>query len=157
MWRTELWHSFIVHLPLVCLALCSFFSFISIFFQKTSIREFIHSFINLMLLIGIIGGWIGIYTGELSYNIEVRRICDPDVLQSHQWWAYATMISYTIAFIAFLLYYYSQIRIWNFLGNAINIIALVALIYVGHLGASLVYQQGAGVYHPSEDCTEFEK
>ncbi|MGO1586219.1 MAG: DUF2231 domain-containing protein, partial [Mesonia sp.] len=30
------------------------------------------------------------------------------------------------------------------------------LMYVGHLGATLVYQQAAGVYVPTEDCQEFE-
>ncbi|WP_199898069.1 hypothetical protein [Marinilabilia salmonicolor] len=29
------------------------------------------------------------------------------------------------------------------------------LVYAGHLGATLVYQQAAGVYTPSEDCIEF--
>jgi uncharacterized protein (DUF2237 family) len=29
------------------------------------------------------------------------------------------------------------------------------LIYTGHLGASLVYQQAAGVHIPSDDCSEF--
>lgn len=29
------------------------------------------------------------------------------------------------------------------------------LIYTGHLGATLVYQQAAGVHIPSEDCSEF--
>lgn len=109
-----------------------------------------------MLFLGLFGGWIGVYTGELSYDVEVRRICDPKVLQSHQWWAYATIITYSIALVALLVYHYSKIRLWNFLGNALNIIALGALLYVGHLGASLVYQQGAGVYIPSEDCKEFE-
>ena len=27
--------------------------------------------------------------------------------------------------------------------------------YIGHLGAKLVYQQGAALYQPSEDCSEF--
>lgn len=29
------------------------------------------------------------------------------------------------------------------------------MTYVGHLGASLVYEQGAGVSMPSEDCEGF--
>lgn len=31
------------------------------------------------------------------------------------------------------------------------------LVYIRHLGAQLVYQQAAGVYHPSEDCSEFNE
>ena len=33
-----------------------------------------------MLAIGVLSGWGAIYTRELVYSIEVRKICDPEVL-----------------------------------------------------------------------------
>jgi putative Mn2+ efflux pump MntP len=50
-----------------------------------------------------------------------------------------------------------SIKFWQGVKIAV-VLALVGsgfLAYTGHLGATLVYQQAAGVHIPSEDCHEF--
>lgn len=112
-----------------------------------------------MLVLGVLGGWVAIYTGEIAYNIEVREICDPKILQQHQWWTYATLFTYSAALLVLSLgYYFSQHqKLLNTITSIMCTVALGGLLYSGHLGASLVYQQGAGTYRPSEKCIEFEK
>ncbi|MEX2589791.1 MAG: DUF2231 domain-containing protein [Chitinophagales bacterium] len=156
MWREELWHPLLVHLPIATLLLASLAATLSLVVKHLFLKQMIYA----MLAIGVLSGWIAIYTGELAYSIEVRKICEPNALQEHQWWAYATLIVYSVAF---GLMTSSKIISHNYL-SAIKsvslfliIMALFGLFYTGHLGASLVYQQGAGTYKPSADCSEFVK
>jgi uncharacterized membrane protein len=48
-------------------------------------------------------------------------------------------------------------KVINPIGFGLLVAALFGVLYTGHLGASLVYQQGAGTYKPSVDCSEFVK
>ena len=76
--------------------------------------------------------------------------------------AYTTAWFFTIALILDLSLYFLGQKISSYLVwiNRLIVMLLLAgsgfLAYVGHLGATLVYQQAAGVYTPSEDCKEFE-
>lgn len=113
-----------------------------------------------MLIIGVITGWIAIYTGLQSYNIEVRKLCDPKVLQEHDWWGYASVIVYSIALFFQILAIWlnkSRDRLWSAIVVILLIAGAAGLLYCGHLGAKVVYQQGGGTYKPSANCTEFEK
>lgn len=159
-WREEVWHPLSVHLPIATLLLASLFAVIGFFYKKETYRFLAKQMSLVLLAIGVFSGWAAIYTGELAYNIEVRKICDPKVLQEHQWWAYATLIVYSvnlilqlsIKFIPFL-----SRKLAQTIGLVLLTIALGGLFYTGHLGASLVYQQGAGTYQPTADCVEFVK
>lgn len=159
-WREELWHSFLVHLPIVTLLLASITALLKPFFSKDVHRLFLGQTTFVMLLIGVFSGWIAIYTGELAYDIEVRKICDPEVLQEHQWWGYACLITYSVALALVIGFRFISAKLLS-LAKTFSIILLAAgligLFYTGHLGASLVYQQGAGTYKPSSDCSEFVK
>ena len=100
-----------------------------------------------MLFIGVLSGWVAIYTGELAYDIEVRKICDPEVLQEHQWWGYASLITYSIALALIIGYRFMPKKFLSLARSFLLLLlaaGLVGLFYTGHLGASLVYQQGAG-------------
>ncbi len=159
-WREEVWHPLSVHLPIATLLLASLAAIISLVVKNKPYHLFIKQMIYVMLGIGVLSGWISIYTGELAYNIEVRKICDPKVLQEHQWWAYATLIVYSVALglkISTKIISHKVINIIKSISLFLIIGALFGLLYTGHLGASLVYQQGAGTYKPSSDCSEFVK
>ncbi|WP_394906437.1 DUF2231 domain-containing protein [uncultured Mesonia sp.] len=159
-WREEVWHPLSVHLPIVTLLLASLAAIIGLVIKNEVQNLFLKQTTFVMLTIGVLSGWIAIYTGELAYNIEVRKICDPKVLQEHQWWAYATLIVYSAVFLLQISLKFIETKFSNLI-KSVNriflIVALFGLFYTGHLGASLVYQQGAGTYKPSADCSEFVK
>lgn len=150
MWRTELWHSFIVHLPVVTLFLSSIAAILKLFISNTVYRLFLTQTVWIMLIIGVASGWVAIYTGELAYTIEVRKICDAEVLRSYQWWAYATLIVYSFTLVTGIASKISGGRflsIIKIIKRILLFIGLTGLLYTGHLGASLVYQQDAqGMY-----------
>lgn len=159
-WREEVWHPLSVHLPIVTLLLASLAAIIGLIVKNKVSHLFLKQTAFVMLAMGVLSGWIAIYTGELAYDIEVRKICDPKVLQDHQWWAYATLIAYSVALLIQVILKYKEVS-YSKLIKSVNVfllmIALLGLFYTGHLGASLVYQQGAGTYKPSADCSEFVK
>lgn len=159
-WREELWHSFLVHLPIVTLLLASIAALLKPLFSNVGYKLFLGQTTIVMLVIGVLSGWIAIYTGELAYDIEVRKICDPEVLQEHQWWSYASLITYSVALALVIGFRFIPKQLLS-LARPFSLLllaaGLVGLFYTGHLGASLVYQQGAGTYKPSSDCSEFVK
>ncbi|CAM4320466.1 DUF2231 domain-containing protein [Gillisia hiemivivida] len=158
LWREEVWHPLSVHLPIVTLLLSSLAAIVNLAVNNKIYHLFLKQMVFVMLTIGVLSGWIAIYTGDLAYSIEVRKICDPKILQEHQWWSYTTMIVYSVVFFLkvipnFIVLKFSKIK--KIVSLILLIAALFGLLYTGHLGASLVYQQGAGTYKPSEDCSEF--
>lgn len=103
---------------------------------------------------------LAIYTGELAHDVKVRRICDPRVLQERSWWAYASLISFTVALGALPLPHFIVTGVERALrigSVALLVAGLGGMLYVGHLGVSLVYQQGAGTYQSSDDCAKFAR
>ncbi|AGA80644.1 hypothetical protein Echvi_4464 [Echinicola vietnamensis DSM 17526] len=82
------------------------------------------------------------------------------MLGEHQWYAYASAITYSTAMFTEWVLYLKIISKNKLLVHAITILLIIGafgLGYAGHLGASVVYQQGAGVYQPTEDCVEFNE
>ena len=158
-WREEVWHALSVHLPIATLFLASLTAMVYGVCSSTH-RLFLGKLVMVLLAIGVISGWAAIYTGEIAYSVEVRKICDPKVLQEHSWWAYATLFAYSGALGLIMVKLFSPNTLPKFIKFGVLILLIAALgglIYTGHLGASLVYQQGAGTYKPSADCAEFVK
>jgi uncharacterized membrane protein len=158
MWQTELWHPVIVHLPIVTLLLASIAGLFQYTIRNTAWRLFTTQLVNVMLVLGVVSGWIGIYSGQLAYNIEVRKICDPKALQDHQWWSYVSLIIFSTALLIVLFRAFFKSGIGTQL-KALSAVLLIiggfALMYAGHLGAAVVYQQGAGVHKPKDDCSDY--
>lgn len=158
-WRTEVWHPLSVHFP-IALLIFSSLSFMVSIFLKDSLKGTWHFMFKVLLIVGVVAAWIAIYTGDMAGGEVTRRICDPTILKDHEIQAYTFTILFTVALgVVFLgqlpfLLRFKKVVLWLIL------ILLLAgnffLIYTGHLGASLVYQQGAGVYQPTEDCLEFQ-
>jgi len=154
-WRTEIWHPLSVHLPLVVLILGSLFISINTITKK----NFWDDMSKILLVIGTIGTWIGIYTGNLADSVVSRQICDPTVLETHEANAYIMGWIFTIVSTIIILEYSGFLKkIKNPLKITLVVLSIIGsgiLIYTGHLGSTLVYQQAAGVHIPSEDCSEF--
>lgn len=158
MWRKELWHPMMVHVPIATLFLASLVGVLMLFNHSEKNGLFLTRSFSWLLGIGVVTAWIAIYTGLWAYNTEVRRICDPTVLKSHLWWGYCTASLYTASFLLFMLRrIVSFNRLLVFCTVVLTLIGAGSLGYTGHLGASLVYQQGAGVRQPSTDCGELQQ
>lgn len=159
MYRTELWHPLLVHLPIATLLLSSVAGLLQFIVKDYDWKKFAFRFTVSMLGIGVLAGWVGIYTGELAYNIEVRKLCDPKILQQHQTWSYASLFIYTGALLFLIagMYYEKLAEKINILLIIFHLSGLTCLMYAGHLGASVVYEQGAAVYKPKEDCSDYIK
>ena len=155
-WRTEVYHPLSVHFPVALLVVAFFFKLISLKFK----RELWNLGGTVLLGLGLLGLWIAVYTGNLADGIVSRKICDPTILKDHENYAWFTAWVFTGGFALDLLRRFKGRVFKNVIFTGVFVVVLAvgtgALAYVGHLGATLVYQQAAGVYVPSGNCAEFE-
>ncbi|MCG9972751.1 DUF2231 domain-containing protein [Christiangramia crocea] len=153
-WRTEVYHPLSVHFPIVLLLMATLFKLIGLWSSKITWEQGG----RFLLILGVIGVWISVYTGDLADGIVSRELCDPTMLKDHENFAFITAWIFSAALVIELLISYIDLFKTKMLSLILVLVLLVGsgtLAYVGHLGAELVYQQAAGVYVPSEDCTEF--
>lgn len=156
-WRTEVWHPLSVHYPIALLLVALLFKILALAIKGQTWNKAGSA----LLLMGTIGAWIAVYTGSLADGIVSRKICDPTVLKDHE------NAAYTLAWIfsaALLLDFTTLGGLFRRYSRALKFSTVILMLvgsgflaYTGHLGATLVYQQGAGVYKPSEDCVEFSE
>lgn len=162
MWRTELWHPMIVHFPIVLLLGAALLRIIKPVFSSGQAR-FIINMSRVFLYSGALSVWVTIYTGTLADSIVTRTLCDPTVLETHENAAFTVGYLFSAAAFLDVLDFISWEKLevvkHKFKGWLITGLLVAGSLYLGytaHLGASLVYQQGAAVYQPSEGCVEFE-
>lgn len=155
-WRTEVFHPLSVHFPIALLVVAFCFKTIALGYR----REVWERGGTILLGLGVVAIWIAIFTGNLADGIVSRQLCDPTVLKQHENLAWTTAYIFTAGLAVDLLRLLKFPLFKNlfFLISAVIILAVGTgyLVYVGHLGARLVYEQAAGVYTPSADCAEFE-
>lgn len=156
-WRTEVFHPLFVHFPIALLLTAFLFKLIALKFS----REVWEMGGTILLFLGTIGIWIAIFTGDRAGEVVTRGLCDPTMLKDHENFAYYAAYLFSAALILEFLRLFKNgiLAKKSFLLKILSVVLLAlgsaTLTYVGHLGATLVYQQAAGVYHPSEDCSEF--
>ncbi len=156
-WRTEVFHPLSVHFPIALLVVATLFRLVAL---KSS-RDVWDSGASILLFLGVTGLWVAIYTGNLADGIVSRKICDPTILKDHENIAWFTGWLFTTAFVLDVLRRIKPSIFTKSWFAGLLAVTLTcgtgALLYTGHLGATLVYQQAAGVYVPSPDCIEFEE
>lgn len=158
--RPEVWHALSVHFPIALLPIATITLLISFFVKEVNRRHW-QAAGGFLLFAGCLLAWVAIYTGGVADGIVARKICDPTILKDHE-----------IA---------SETMTWLFTGSSFLMIGILAnvfsgrvrsttlilafllmltgtgyLVYTGHIGATLVYDQGAGVKNHSVDCAEYE-
>ena len=159
-WRAEMWHPVTVHFP-IALLLAATFSFLVSFFLSGLRRKSWQQAAIGVLFAGIAGAWVGIYTGDVADGIVARKICDPTVLKDHENASFMMAWLFSAATVLSVLLMTNHTPAsWRKLLSYLILVLMIAgsgyLVYTGHLGATLVYNQGAGVNMPAEDCSGFE-
>jgi uncharacterized membrane protein len=169
MWRVELFHPLTVHLPIGVLLAATGLRLLALVLAKwrpewsrqleISGRTF--------TVVGAAVGWAAYVTGNLAEEEVNGLLCDPTATHRHGDLAlYVTVFFSVVAgfdLAAWLVK--SEGRARSVLRSSrfaallalASVLGAIGLGYVGHMGASLVYQQGAAVYKPSEECTEFSE
>lgn len=157
-WRTEIWHPLSVHFPIALLTFATLFYVVS-FFLKGNAGKTFALMAKILLLFGVAAAWLSIFTGNKADGAVARSICDPIVLKDHEISAYTSTIIFSVAAFLLLIPDLSLIKKFRRVLQLVVLGGLLAgsgyLVYTGHLGATVVYQQGAGVYKPDANCTGF--
>ena len=164
--RVELLHPLLAHFPIGCLSLAAALQIIFQLVRVVTKREFLtlKTTSDIVLGFGVVGAWAAVLAGDEAEDVVNRLICDPTVTAEHEYYAKLASILFTVSLAFVLARIFLRKRELSLLVRsvfevgvvALQLTGLAALLYTGHLGASLVYQQGAGVYHPSPECAEFE-
>lgn len=145
MWREELLHPLVTHFPIGLLIVGSLLLVLSLRWQRLAFTA------KLMIVLGAAAAWIAVLTGGWAEEIVGPTLCDPDVRMLHE--DHAFYVSYLYTAIACFLLFVSRFR-W--IAAIAALVGVLWMSYVGHLGATLTYQQGAGVYKPDDQCTGFD-
>jgi uncharacterized membrane protein len=171
MWRVELIHPLLVHFPIGLLVAAALLEAIGMLLSAgggrlAAVGRSLSGCALVMLVLGVPLAWAAVYTGGLAENVVNRVICDPTVTHDHQdaAWLASSVFSGALALALAARWGAASPRTglvaaarWLRLLALPVILAGAGLLgYAGHLGARLVYQQGAAVHHPSESCREFE-
>ena len=159
-WRDELLHPKVVHFPIALLIFGTALFIAALIFRKNEKLSFLMPASRLAIFIGAIGAWTAVLTGNIADSFVARELCDPIVAKDHERFAY--LVAYLFSggiLLDFFTRFFKLASLKKFVPVIILLLYLVGtgvLLYVGHLGGKLVFQQGAAVYQPSEDCSEFE-
>lgn len=157
-WRTEVWHPLSVHFPIALLLIATMAKLVAVFLRAGS-AAFWHRAGAYLLYAGCLGAWLAIYTGDLADGIVARKLCDPTVLKDHENAAYYLAYLFSAATVLDLALRQNLIKIQTKAVQIIIVFLMIAgsgfLIYAGHLGASVVYEQAGGVLVPPADCAGF--
>ncbi|NBC59026.1 MAG: hypothetical protein GVY05_12175 [Bacteroidetes bacterium] len=151
----QTWHPLTVHFPIAFLSLSTLLSFYLVFKYKKTLAQF-----NLSILfLGVICAIVSLYTGDIEDGKVSRTLCDPTILKDHENYAYYTVYAFLGCTVLWSIKLFTSVikikKAFMALILILNFAGLAGLIYVGHLGASLVYEQAAGINIPSEDCLNF--
>jgi uncharacterized membrane protein len=157
-WRTEIWHPLTVHFPISLLLLASIVKLV-VLFLRTEQALFWSRAGAYMLYAGSLAAWLSIYTGDMADGIVSRKLCDPTVLKDHEIAAYNLAYLFSAATALDLSLRLNLIKLKTGLLQVVVVLLMLVgtgyLIYTGHLGASVVYQQAGGVNIPAGDCAGF--
>jgi uncharacterized membrane protein len=157
-WRTEIWHPLTVHFPLCLLLIATLVKLITLWLNGEQ-KHFWQKVGSYALYAGCLAAWASIYTGDMAEGIVSRKLCDPTILKSHETAAFNLGYFFTGAAALNLALSLNLIRVYQKVMHVLIVLLMLVgayyLIYAGHLGAQVVYQQAGGVNVPSANCAEF--
>lgn len=158
-WRTEIWHPLTLHFPIALLLLATVTKQVALLLQGNS-ALFWQRAGAYLLYAGCLSAWLSIYTGGLAEGIVSRKICDPTILKDHEIAAYNLAYLFSAATVLELGLRFNlikfQIKVLHWSVVLLMLAGSGFLIYAGHLGARVVYQQAGGVLVPTSDCAGYK-
>ncbi|MFD2247969.1 DUF2231 domain-containing protein [Pontibacter ruber] len=158
-WRTEIYHPLSVHFPIALLLVATLAKAATLLLKDANYR-FWQRVGSYLLYAGCVAAWFSIYTGDLADGIVSRKICDPTVLKDHENAAFTLAYLFTAATALDLFLAFRLIRMREKMLHLLVVVLMLAgsafLMYTGHLGARVVYEQAGGVNVPASDCAGFE-
>lgn len=154
--RPEEWHALSVHFPIALLPFATI-AFLISFFIKGSAKKGWQTGATLLLFAGTLMAWVAAYTGDSAEGIVARKICDPTILKDHEiasetlTWIFTVAAALNLTFMTNLVR--PRLRTMSvYIAFFLMLVGTAYLVYAGHIGASLVYDQGAGVKNHTVDC-----
>lgn len=159
MWRIELLHPAVVHFSVALTLVGSLFWLVGLFGgQFPSCKPF-RLTAWWLLLLACIGTWAGVQTGFWADHVVGRELYDPRPLKDHERFGLAfSWVLTAVVLVEAVRLFVSKVRpVKRYLTAlvALGLVASCALVaWTSHLGAGLVYQQGAGVQMPSSGSGE---
>ncbi len=160
LWRLELLHPLVVHFAVSVLILGTLF-WPARWLDPESRFGFLCPLPRVLLILGVMLGWLAVLTGEWAYSEVAGTLCVPNVADYHQINAYRALWVFTAGMGVDLLRIATGfgVRFRSLLNGGLLIVFLVGsgfLIRAGEYGAHLVYEQAAAVHAPDAQCSRFE-
>lgn len=157
--RPEVWHPLTVHFPIALLPLATITMLISFFVRETAQRHWRIAG-SLLLFAGTLLSWVTLRTGDIADGVVARKICDPTILKDHEIAGETMTYLFTGAAVLCVVLLTRLLKekfrtLIFFAAVLLMLIGTGYLVRTGHLGATLVYDQGAGVRNHSVDCGEY--
>lgn len=158
MWRVELLHPLVVHFAVALLVVAAVL-------RLCLWQPFLLACSRLLTAVGVVFAWASYLTGTWAEEEVNSVLCDPTMTHLHGDYALYTSWIFSVVALFDLLFFlkarfpslgWSAAPWLRHLLLAASSCGALLMGYVGHLGATLTYQQGAGVYHPTPECKEFE-
>jgi uncharacterized membrane protein len=153
LWRIELLHPAVVHFPVALTLVGSGFWLLGVAAARWARLSPFRLSSLVLLCLAAVSAWAAVQTGLWADEVVGRELFDPRPLKDHENNAFIVAWLLTAAALADLLRRSRLVPAWGrtlgpWLVAGLLVAACGVLAYVAHLGASLVYQQGAGVIMP---------
>lgn len=153
LWRIELLHPALAHFPIALIVLGTAFWLLGGFARRWPRCDCFALAGTVTLVVAALTGWAATQTGFWADEVVGRDLYDPRPLKDHENLALLFSWLATAGAAAAVLWQCKPLprnprRILWWLTTAVLIAGCVVVAYVAHLGAGLVYQQGAGVVMP---------
>lgn len=159
MWRIELLHPLAVHWPIVATFLATVFWSIGRAGRWWSPLGVFQWPATVLILLAAASAWLAVLTGYWADAVVGRDLFDPRPLKAHE--NNAELVSWLLVAAAALELFTRIPRMRGRLRMTASAALLALLLsscgvmaWTAHLGASLVYQQGAGVVMPQAQPAE---
>ncbi|PXA03182.1 hypothetical protein DDZ13_13235 [Coraliomargarita sinensis] len=155
MWRIELLHPAVVHFSVALTVVGSLFYLVGLLGSSYPACQSFRLTAWWLLLLACLASWASLQTGFWADHAVGRELFDPRPLKDHERFGlgFSWVLSATVL-VEGLRLFVSRLRSYRKYLTLLVMIGLVAscglVAWTSHLGAGLVYQQGAGVQMPSE-------